>query len=559
MAIDSTRRGLASWAQSSLAARVPVRWRRRIRTIQVEVDSVRARWDVRRLVEGGAEPDLLVGRGSRRAYLGRVVKRASAQGAADDNLRSVVERLEGVGVDYFLVSVGPGRPGVVGVDKADRQAVLEALDQQAVHRVGYLASVEGTRTGRATRSGAGAAGGVGSAQVVRFFAPTVSPDGLLLTDDQQGCDVEFWSRSGGMLISPRANRYANELGPNDRLPTTREWAGSTYTTYPAFTVDHAFDIAFPIDAVYTWVDGEDPAWLARKNAALGSEGNAGLSTLAANDSRFTSRDELMYSLRSLDRYAEWIRTIYLVTDDQVPAWLDTSNPRIKVVSHREIFGDTGRLPTFNSHAIETRLHRIPGLSEHYLYMNDDVFFGREVSPELFFHGNGMHKFFPSTALFGPGEVVHDDAPVDAAGKNNRDLLFARFGRTVSGKFKHAPHPLRVSIMNKVEQEFHEVVEQTSRSQFRQLDDISIISFSHYYAWFTLDAAPANITYGYVNISAPNAEARLESISARRGLDAFCLNDTDSTLVDPWVQQQLVQAFLESYYPLPSSFENPSES
>ena len=129
-----------------------------------------------------------------------------------------------------------------------------------------------------------------------------------------------------------------------------------------------------------------------------------LHALAANESRFASRDELRYSLRSLDMYADWVRHVYLVTDDQVPVWLDTDATRGSPwSSHRELFGDRGRLPTFNSHAIESQLHHIQGLAEQYLYLNDDVFFGRPLSPSLFFHGNGLAIFFLSGAKIGLGD------------------------------------------------------------------------------------------------------------------------------------------------------------
>ena len=91
-----------------------------------------------------------------------------------------------------------------------------------------------------------------------------------------------------------------------------------------------------------------------------------------------------YSLRALWLHAPFVRNIYLVTADQRPDWLDDSDDRITLVSHAEIFPDSDMLPTFNSHAIEACLHRIPGLSEHFIYMNDDVFFGREVSSDLFY-------------------------------------------------------------------------------------------------------------------------------------------------------------------------------
>lgn len=103
--------------------------------------------------------------------------------------------------------------------------------------------------------------------------------------------------------------------------------------------------------------------------------------------RFVENDELRYSLRSAERYAPWIRRIYILTDDQTPAWLDTSNPRVRVVSHREIM-PAEILPVFNSCTIELFLPRIPGLAEHFLYANDDMFFSRPVDPGFFFDEGG---------------------------------------------------------------------------------------------------------------------------------------------------------------------------
>lgn len=113
-------------------------------------------------------------------------------------------------------------------------------------------------------------------------------------------------------------------------------------------------------------------------------------------------DELRYSLRSLDQYAPWVRTVHLVTDDQIPAWLRTHTPGLHVVSHKEIFDDPNQLPTFNSHAIESQLHHIEGLSEHFLYFNDDVFLERPAVPQDFFLTNGLTKIFPSKALIPRG-------------------------------------------------------------------------------------------------------------------------------------------------------------
>ena len=43
--------------------------------------------------------------------------------------------------------------------------------------------------------------------------------------------------------------------------------------------------------------------------------------------RFTDWDELKYSLRSLEKYAPWVRHVYIVTNGQIPSWLDMENSR----------------------------------------------------------------------------------------------------------------------------------------------------------------------------------------------------------------------------------------
>lgn len=102
--------------------------------------------------------------------------------------------------------------------------------------------------------------------------------------------------------------------------------------------------------------------------------------------RFADHGELRWSLRSLDRYAPWINKVHIVTNGQVPTWLNVNHKRINIVTHQEIFPDTSVLPTYNSHAIELFLHRIPGLAEHFLAMNDDFFLGHKHEKEISFLG-----------------------------------------------------------------------------------------------------------------------------------------------------------------------------
>jgi len=116
----------------------------------------------------------------------------------------------------------------------------------------------------------------------------------------------------------------------------------------------------PIDAVYTWVNGSDPDFIQSLNDYKHGSIQA---------SRYQDFDQLLYSLRSIEQYASWIRHVFIVTNGQIPSWLDLSSERVTIVTHNEIYPDKSHLPTFSSPSIETHLHQIPNLSERFIYLN----------------------------------------------------------------------------------------------------------------------------------------------------------------------------------------------
>jgi len=140
-----------------------------------------------------------------------------------------------------------------------------------------------------------------------------------------------------------------------------------------------------IDLVYLWVDGNDPIWQAKRNAFIGKTDEGSPINCKG---RYANNDELKYSLRSIEMYAPWIRKIFIVTDNQTPEWLDTSHPKIQIVDHTEIM-PTESLPCFNSSLIEHFLYRIPGLSEHFLFANDDMYLNKKVKADDFYTSFGF--------------------------------------------------------------------------------------------------------------------------------------------------------------------------
>jgi len=259
-------------------------------------------------------------------------------------------------------------------------------------------------------------------------------------------------------------------------------------------------------------------------------------------------------LRSLELYAPFVRRVYVVTAGHLPPWLARADERIVPVRHDEIFA-AGCLPTFNSHAIESRLHHIDGLSEHYLVLNDDVFFGRAVEASDFFVGNGIAKFFLSPAVVPPGPATAADAPVDAAAKNARDLLARECNVRVDHKLQHVPLPQRRSVLFEMEERFAAQFASVAASRFRQPSDLSVAtSLFPYYAYATDRAVPGEIAGRYVNIGDRWARVRMADLLAERSCAVFCLNETDASRVKEERVDRMVQSFLDDYFPFRSAFE-----
>jgi hypothetical protein len=221
-----------------------------------------------------------------------------------------------------------------------------------------------------------------------------------------------------------------------------------------------------IDAVVTWVDGDDPAHRAKLNRLLESLGST---PAAARPTRFRSVGEIDYCITSLLRFAPFLRRIHVITDAQTPpivarsrAWPQPMRDKLVLFDHRQVFGGLEDcLPTFNSLAIETVMFRTPGLAEQFVYLNDDFFLIKPVQPEDWFRDGrpvlrGSWKALPERVpaqrmlrslrhwllrLAGvPPRASHGDAQALAArlaGSRDRYLVLG-----------HHPHALRRSTFER---------------------------------------------------------------------------------------------------------------
>lgn len=133
-----------------------------------------------------------------------------------------------------------------------------------------------------------------------------------------------------------------------------------------------------IDFVVPWVDDTDPVWIEKKARYIGVEETEGNTEV-----RYRDWDTLKYWFRGVEKFAPWVRNIYFVTDNQKPEWLNVEHPKLKWIKHTDFIPEE-YLPTFSCQAIEWNLHRIPGISENFVFFNDDVFLIEKVKPEDFF-------------------------------------------------------------------------------------------------------------------------------------------------------------------------------
>lgn len=143
-----------------------------------------------------------------------------------------------------------------------------------------------------------------------------------------------------------------------------------------------------LDIVIAWVDGADPILKAKRNQYKSEKS---IASDAITATRFASDDEIYYNIASILKYVPFCRHIYIVSDQQQPTFIDEfakqnicTMDKIRIIDHKDIFlGYEEFLPTFNTRSIETMISNIEGLSDYFIYMNDDFFFNQPVAIEDF--------------------------------------------------------------------------------------------------------------------------------------------------------------------------------
>lgn len=261
-------------------------------------------------------------------------------------------------------------------------------------------------------------------------------------------------------------------------------------------------MAMTIDFVIPWVDGADPAWQAEKARYMGVvDGNSDASVM-----RYRDWNELRYWFRGVERFAPWVHRVYFITNGQKPAWLNTAHEKLVWVRHEDYIPKE-YLPTFSVNPIELNMHRIEGLSEHFVYFNDDTFLTAPVGQEDFFKNglpSGLAVESPVTA--DTDDIFHHILLNNSAFLNSyasrkrflreqrskrlslvdpdalmKNLVMSTLRRDAFFGFAyfHLPSCFLKSTLEKVWEIGAEKLDRTSRTRFRSINDVNQYVFLEY--------------------------------------------------------------------------------
>ncbi|MDX2377061.1 stealth conserved region 3 domain-containing protein [Microbacterium sp. LRZ72] len=480
--------------------------------------------------------------------LPHLVAEATPAEAERDDLLRIADTLERAGIEPLLIRRASGRPALAVRSEA-RGAALAALTEDAAAEPWIIQR----RGGRARVLAVEGRRAFGKADAATLFRPRVHPGGSLHLGVERGIRLEFWHGDGTVVRAPHQNALTRRIIAVDDLRIARvERYGRSWRTLERMFVPGPAEFTDDVDIVFSWVDGSGDDFqrerARRMRRYVVGDGDE-------HAARYRHLDEIRYALRSVHMFAPWIRRIFIATDSPAPWWL-LRHPKVTIVRSEEFFAEAAALPTHNSHAVEAQLHRIDGLAEHFLYANDDMFFGRPVRPELFFTPGGISRFVESKVRIGTGGTAPHRSGHDNAARVNRDLLEQRFGRVITRDLEHCAAPLRRSVAYELEAAFPEEFARTAAATFRSASDISVTnSLYHYYALMTGRAiATTEPQTRYIQTTLRPSLPAMERLLARRDADMFCLNDGSRPEVPEEVRSRVLRATLDAYFPVRSPWE-----
>lgn len=327
-----------------------------------------------------------------------------------------------------------------------------------------------------------------------------------------------------------------------------------------------------IDFVIIWVDGDDPEWRKEKNkykSVLTKEEDD-------SDHRYRDWNNLQYWFRGVEKFCPWVRTIHFVTWGHLPSWLNIDNPRLHIVNHKDYI-PSEYLPTFSSHTIELNLHRIEGLSDKFVYFNDDMFIIKSMKETDFFkngkpcdsavlnvHCYNMEDMVIMAPFRDIGIINHEFKMRNVIksnlfgwfnwkyGINNiRNIILLSCPRFPGMLQQHLPTSFCKSTFSEVWEKYYGVLDETCKHRFREMTDVNQWLFKEWQI-ASGNFYPRTTRIGR-NIPAYKINVAVDCIKNQK-VKMICLNDTEMSNEQFKKSVGLVNSAFQCILPMKSSFE-----
>lgn len=328
---------------------------------------------------------------------------------------------------------------------------------------------------------------------------------------------------------------------------------------------------YPVDFVVAWVDGSDPAWIAEHDKYTAN-------TLQDNSSaRYREWDLFRFWFRGVEEYAPWVNRVHLLTWGHLPPWLNTEHPKLHIVRHEDYIPEKYR-PTFSSHPIELNMHRIPGLAEHFVYFNDDMYLTSPTRKEDFFRdglpvdaavfgvvkNRDVSNFMPYIMLnmlgiinghFSKRAVMkqHFDKWINPCyGKWNLNNLYLLPWDAFTGfREFHDAAPFLKETFETVWREEEAILDRTCSHKFRSKEDVNqyLMRYWQLCQGRFIPHAPRS---AYLTIHSDSAAEAAALLNDKKNT-VVCIND-DPMGFDFEKEQRELHRVMEAHYPRKSQFE-----
>lgn len=336
-----------------------------------------------------------------------------------------------------------------------------------------------------------------------------------------------------------------------------------------------------IDFVIAWVNGNDPEWIREKEKyqALNNrlEDNKDIMEAGNVSSRFRDWDNLQYIFRGIEKFTPWVNRVHFVTCGHLPAWINKNNPKLNIVYHKD-FIPTKYLPTFNANTIELNFHRINGLSEHFVYFNDDMFVLAPLCMTDFFRNglpcqsaimdisvlNGrettaLHHIFnmgPINRNFNKKETLRKYFfkwinPVYGRLIIN-NILLSYFDKFTGFMSTHLPNALMKSVYEEIWNAEFETLDRTCMCKFRSIENVNQWLIDN---WQMASGrfVPRTPKIGRSYIYSDNTKNIILDIITNQKCKMICINDSER-IIDFENARDEVKAAFDRILPDKSMFE-----